>query len=124
MAYDETLARRIRAALPAGAVEEKTMFGGLCFLLGGNMCLGIVKDELMVRVGAQGHEEALAQPHVRPMDFTGKPMQGMVYVAPEGFRSEAAFKGWIERGVGFARSLPPKPPKRPKAPRAGGKAKR
>ncbi len=68
-------------------VREKKMFGGLAFLLRGNMCCGVVGDELMVRVGAESYEEALAHPYAREMDFTGTPMKGFVYVACEGFEA-------------------------------------
>ena len=89
MAYDEGLAQRIREALTErDDVTEKKMFGGLAFLLGGNMCCGVVGDELMVRVGAAAYSEALTQPYARQMDFTGRPMRGMVYVDCEGFESD------------------------------------
>ena len=84
------------------------MFGGIAFLLGGNMCVGVVGEELMVRVGPTAYDEALAKPHARAMDFTGKPLRGMVYIAEAGIRSDRGLSGWIERGVVFAGSLPPK----------------
>ncbi len=109
MAYDETLAQRIRELMAdKHSVVEKRMFGGIAFMLRGNMCCGIVSDDLMVRVGPERHEEALAQPHARPMDFTGRPMKGMVYVGLEGLRSDADLNAWLRRGVEFAESLPPK----------------
>lgn len=109
MAYDEELAERIRRALAdKHSVVEKRMFGGIAFMLRGNMCCGIVRDDLMVRVGPERHEEALAQPHARPMDFTGRPMRGMVYVTPEGCRTDEALKRWVEQGLNFAATLPPK----------------
>ena len=83
MAYDEYLAERIRKALKRRkGITEKKMFGGICLLLDGNMVGGVVNDDLMVRVGPDGYEDALKQPHARPMDFTGKPLKGMVYVGP------------------------------------------
>jgi len=83
VAYDEDLADRVRAVLPHGeAVTERQMFGGLAFMLGGHMFCGVVKDALMVRFGPEGAGRALGQPHVRPMDFTGRPMKGMVFVDP------------------------------------------
>ena len=106
MAYDEALAERIRTALSGREIDEKKMFGGLAFLLGGKMFVGIVKDELMVRVGPERFEEALAMPHVRPMDFTGRPLTGMVYVAPEGLRTRAALAGWVSLGVAFVTGAP------------------
>jgi TfoX/Sxy family transcriptional regulator of competence genes len=107
MAFDETLAERVREALGARrGLSEKRMFGGVAFLLGGRMFCGIVKDELMVRVGPERDAEALRQPHVRPMDFTGRPMRGYVYVAREGLRTARALAGWVEWGAGFAATLP------------------
>jgi TfoX/Sxy family transcriptional regulator of competence genes len=83
VAYDDDLANRIRAVLPHGAaVTERQMFGGLAFMLGGHMACGVVKDALMVRLGPEGADRALKQPHVRPLDFTGRPMRGMVFVEP------------------------------------------
>ena len=109
MAYDEGLAQRVREALDERTdVTEKKMFGGLAFLLGGNMCAGIVGEELMVRVGPDAYEEALAAPHARQMDFTGRSMKGMIYVGCEGLESDADLQGWVARGVRFAGSLPPK----------------
>ena len=109
MAYDEILAERIRTILHRRkAVTERRMFGGLCFMVGGNMACGIVKDELMVRVGADGFDHALAQPHARPMDFSGRPAKGMVYVGKKGIATDEGLKAWVDRGVGFARSLPAK----------------
>lgn len=86
MSYDENLAARIRCVLSerTDVVEKKKMFGGLCFMVGGAMCCGLTKTDFMVRVGADQYDDALAQPHARPMDFTGRPLAGMVYVAPEG----------------------------------------
>ena len=85
MAYDEDLADRVRAALPDGEeVTERRMFGGLAFMLGGHMFCGVVKDTLMLRLGPEGAARALGQPHVRPMDFTGRPMKGMVFVVSHG----------------------------------------
>ncbi len=109
MAFDEQLAGRIRDVLGARpGLTEKKMFGGIAFMLNGNMCCGIVKNDLMVRVGPQGHDQALAQPYALPMDFTHRPMKGMVYVSPEGLRTEAALGRWVQRGLDFAASLPPK----------------
>ena len=111
MAYDETLAQRIRELLAdKHSVVEKKLFGGIAFMLRGNMACGIVKDELMVRVGPERYDDALARPHARPMDFTGRPMKGMVYVGPEGLRSDADLAGWVRRGVEFAATLPAKKP--------------
>ena len=106
MAYDEKLADRIRRAIgPRGDVIEKKMFGGVAFLLGGKMFCGIVKDDLMVRVGPERYEAALAEPHVRPMDFTGRPMNGYVFVGPAGSRTEKAIKKWVVEGAAFVGTL-------------------
>jgi TfoX/Sxy family transcriptional regulator of competence genes len=106
MAYDEGLAERIRAVLDGDPrVVEKKMFGGVAFLLDGKMFVGIVKDELMVRVGPAGHEEALKDPQARTMDFTGRPMAGYVFVSPEGTSEEAALGRWIGLGRAFAATL-------------------
>jgi TfoX/Sxy family transcriptional regulator of competence genes len=109
MAYDESLADRVRAAL-AGTpgLREKRMFGGLCFLVRGNMACGIVRDTLMVRVGPDGYAAALAEPHAREMDFTGRPLRGMVYVDAAGVRTDADLAAWVGRGTAFAGALPPK----------------
>jgi TfoX/Sxy family transcriptional regulator of competence genes len=109
MAYDEDLAMRVREQLAdQDAITEKEMFGGLAFLLAGNMSVGIRGSELMVRVGPEGAEDALGQPHARPFDMTGRPMKGWILVAEEGIASERGLAAWVARGVGFARSLPPK----------------
>jgi TfoX/Sxy family transcriptional regulator of competence genes len=109
MAYDEELADRIRDALgDRDEVEERKMFGGLAFMVAGHMAVGVVGAELMVRLGEERATAALDEEHVRPMDFTGRPMHTMVYVAPEGIADRAALDGWVHRGVSFAESLPPK----------------
>jgi TfoX/Sxy family transcriptional regulator of competence genes len=106
MAYDEALASRIRESLrDRRDVTERKMFGGLAFLVSGHMCCGIVGRDLMVRVGREDYESALSEKHARPMDFTGRPMRGMVYVAPAGLRTRRALEAWIDRGVRFTRSL-------------------
>jgi len=109
MAYDEGLAERIREALrDTHGVGEKRMFGGLCFLLGGNMMVGIVKDSLMARVGETAQAEALSKRGARPMDFTGKPMKGYVFVDPEGIAEDRDFESWIAMARRFVEVLPPK----------------
>jgi TfoX/Sxy family transcriptional regulator of competence genes len=108
MAYDENLADRVRAVLPAGeAVTERQMFGGLAFMLGGHMACGVVKDTLMLRLGPEGADQALDQPHVRPMDFTGRPMKGMVFIDPDGLHGDA-LRRWVDAATGYVGSLPPK----------------
>ena len=109
MAYNERLADSVRAVLiTEPGVSEKRMFGGLTFLVDRHTCCGIVGDELMVRVGPRHYAAALARRHAREMDFTGRPLKGYVYVAREGLRTRQAVRSWVERGVTFARSLPPK----------------
>ena len=102
MAYNEELALRIRQSLgeQTGIVERK-MFGGLCFMAHGNMLGGVMGDEIIVRVGAERYEDSLHLPHVRPMDFTGRPMRGFVIVASEGIESEEGLDEWVVRGVNF-----------------------
>ena len=109
MAYDEGLAQRIREVFDErDGASEKKMFGGLCFLLNRNMCCGVVGRELMVRVGPDAYEDALAQRHARKMDFTGRPMRGMVFVSEQGVEGDSDLASWIDRGARFAGSLPPK----------------
>ena len=109
MAYDEQLAERVREQLvPQPGPAEKAMFGGVAFLLDGNMAVGLSGDELMVRVGPERSDEALARPHTRPFDMTERPMKGWVLVAPDALAGEQALADWASEGVAFARSLPPK----------------
>lgn len=108
MAYDEQLAERVREELQADAsFSERKMFGGLCFMLHGNMCAGVVGERLMLRLGEQASQEAMEHPHVSPMDFTGRPLRNMVYVDRDGLRG-AELARWVDRAASFARSLPPK----------------
>src|SRR5262245_47979320 len=107
MPYDKGLAERIRGVLDGQAgVSEKAMFGGLAFLVRGHMSVGIVRDQLMVRVGSEAHDRALRTPHARGMDFTGRPMKGFVFVAPPGFESDADLEQWIGLAVRFVSTLP------------------
>src|SRR3970040_964584 len=109
MAYNEELADRVRRIISAPPVlTEKKRFGGLSFMLRGNMACGVLREDLIVRLAPQDQERALAQPHARPMDFTGRPMKGFVYVGPEASRSDEDLREWVSRGVRFALSLPPK----------------
>ena len=109
MAYDEGLAERVRELLAdRPGITERRMFGGLAFMSREYMFVGISGDALMARVGPDGHDEALSRPHVRMMDFTGRPMKGYVFVDPAGFESDEDLAGWVERCEGFVRSLPPK----------------
>jgi TfoX/Sxy family transcriptional regulator of competence genes len=116
MAYDEGLAQRIRELLEDDPrVAEKKMFGGVAFLVDGHMACGIIRDELMVRVGPEAHAEAIAQPYARPMDFTKRPMRGFVQVTSAGFEADADLASWVARGVDFAGSRRSAPAPRPKA---------
>jgi hypothetical protein len=115
MAYDKKLAERVRRVL-AGRCEfaEKRMFGGLAFMVNGHMCCGVVGEDLMVRVGADKFEEALARPHARLMDFTGRPSRSMVYVGPGGTKTGRILEPWANRALAFVQSLSPGAPKRRK----------
>lgn len=109
MAYDEGSAQRIRETLASYAdVSERKMFGGLAFMLNGHMTLGLNNEDLMVRVGPDKHEEALNQAHARKMDFTGRPMKGYVFVAPEGYAEDADLLAWVNGASEFTLSLAPK----------------
>lgn len=109
VAYDEGLAERIRSAtIDEDGLRERKMFGGLAFLHDGNMAFGIVGDELMVRVGPGAWADALTLPYAREMDFTGRSMTGMVYVGVDGFAEDHDLRAWLDRGLAYAGSLPPK----------------
>jgi TfoX/Sxy family transcriptional regulator of competence genes len=109
MAFNEKLAERIRVALADESnVTEKKMFGGLAFLLRGNMVCGVTKDDLMLRVGANQHELALSLPHAREMDFTGKPMKGYVFVAAEGCKTAKLLGKCLGLAQAYAHTLPDK----------------
>lgn len=110
MAYDEDFAHRIRAELAdVDGISEKAMFGGLGFLLRGNMAVGIMSTgDLMVRVGADGADDALARPHTRPFEMRGRSMTGWVIVAADAARTKRQLAPWVRRGAAFAASLPPK----------------
>jgi len=109
MAYDEKLAQRVRAEFENySTLEEKKMFGGLCFMLDGHMCCGIVGDTLMARVGPEQYQQCLSKPHVREMDFTGKPMQGMIYVDSTGLTRKPQLSQWLRLCSEFVQTLPAK----------------
>jgi TfoX/Sxy family transcriptional regulator of competence genes len=126
MPFDAQLAKRIRKVFRGDdTCTEIRMFGGLAFLVNSHMCCGIVKDDLMLRLGKDLAVAALKQPHVRAMDFTRRPMVGMVFVAPPGFARDADLKRWIGEARNFVANLPPKQAVaafRPKAPCAPGKS--
>jgi TfoX/Sxy family transcriptional regulator of competence genes len=106
MAYNESLAMRVRLALRAArGVSERKMFGGLTFLIGGRMCCGIVGSDLMVRVAKDKYAAALRRRHVRPMDFTGRPLAGFVYVSAQGLRTTSALEAWVAKGANVARAV-------------------
>lgn len=109
MAYDEGLAERIRDFIRHRPnLAERKMFGGLAFMLNGHMFVGILGDTLMARIGPAQYPDALRQAHTREMDFTGKPMKGFVFVAPEGFEADSDLERWIDLCVKFVEILPPK----------------
>jgi hypothetical protein len=109
MAFDEQLAARARRALGkrSGLIEKK-MFGGIAFLLSGNMCCGVHKNSLIARISPDETESALTEPYARLFDITGRPMKGWIMVDAKGLTSDAVLKAWVDRSVQFARSLPKK----------------
>ena len=110
MAYDEGVAQRLRETYESLAVPfvEKKMFGGVAFMVRGHVSCGVIGDTLLVRVGPERYADALKRPHAREMDFTGKPLNGFVYVAPEGFDDDAALLAWVEESLEFVAALPAK----------------
>lgn len=106
MAYDEQLAERVRILLKGKKeVSEKKMFGGLSFLVDGKMFCGVLKDDLVVRVDPTDSEKLVKQPHVRYMDFTGKPMKGFLYISADGYNTDSKLSGWIDRSLRFVSAL-------------------
>jgi len=109
MGFDENLAARIRKALGRKkGVEEKKMFGGIGFLLHGNMLVGVWKDSLIVRLGPEEGDVALLEPHVKPFDITGRAMKGWLLVGPEGVEDDEQLSAWIQRTLKFVGALPAK----------------
>jgi len=109
MAFDENLAARIRdASVRKKGIEQKKMFGGVGFLLNGNMLVGVWKNSLIVRLGPDNYDDALLEPHVREFDITGNPMKGWVLGEPEGVEDDEQLKDWIERALNFVKALPAK----------------
>jgi TfoX/Sxy family transcriptional regulator of competence genes len=113
MAYDEKVADRLRAALtrtlgPTDDIEERKMFGGIAELVNGHMCVGVLGSDLVVRVRVADADSVLRRPHVRPMDFTGRPMKGWIYVSPAGFAADAELDDWVRAGLAFVREAGPK----------------
>ena len=112
MAYDEALADRIRPLLGARSdVTERKMFGGIGWMIGGNMAVGVMGDELLVRLDHEDADRALTEPGTRVFDFTGRPARGMVVVSGERVAEDAELATWIDAGADHAASLPPKKPK-------------
>ena len=109
MAYDEGLAQRVREILENRlGYEEKKMFGGIGYLFFGNMACGVIREDLIIRVGAEKYTESLLKPDVELFDMTGRAMTGWVLVKKPGYHKGSSFKDWIEQGVTYSLSLPPK----------------
>lgn len=109
MAYCEELANRVREVLTGSpGLSERKMFGGMAFMLNGNMVCGVAKDDLVLRLGAAGARAALEEPHARELDFTGRPMGSFVMIGPPGYAGEQDLRRWVLRALEFASALPPK----------------
>jgi TfoX N-terminal domain len=109
MAFDEGLAQRIREQLAGtSGLAERKMFGGLSFLVDGNLCAGVIGDELIARVGPDATEAALGRPGSHLFDFTGRPMKGWIAVDPGGLEADDALAAWLDDALRFVRTLPPK----------------
>jgi TfoX/Sxy family transcriptional regulator of competence genes len=107
MAFDPGLAERVRELVSGSqAISERKMFGGLAFMVDGRMFVGILGSSLMARVGSERHQDALALPHVRPMDFTGRPMKGYVYVDAPGLAEDRDLQAWVQWCLAHAQALP------------------
>jgi TfoX/Sxy family transcriptional regulator of competence genes len=120
VAFDELLGDRVRTALSSrDDVAEKRMFGGLVFMVAGNMCVGVSGDDLMVRVGPDAEADALTQPHAQPMEFTGRPMKGYVHVSSAGVETDELLSDWVMRGVVFATAIPARAGKQSRQPKIG-----
>lgn len=109
MAYDVELAERVRALIGARErVTERKMFGGIAWMLQGNMACGVLGDEIIVRLSPAESDRELARPDTRPFDMTGRPMRGFVVVGGQSIAEDAGLGGWIDAGAEYASSLPPK----------------
>ena len=107
MTCDEPLAQRVRTLLASRrGLTEKNMFGGIAFLLDGKMCCGVLHNDLVVRLSVADYADALKKPHVRPMDFTGRPMKGYVYVNAAGLRNTRSLQAWLDSSAAFVNTLP------------------
>lgn len=103
MAYDKSVSLRLKTALLGEDVSERKMFGGLAYMMNGNMCCGVVNDQVVLRLGKEGVAKALEDPNIREMEFTGRPMPTMVYM--DGFVSDSEFEDWVAEAVAFTRGL-------------------
>jgi len=109
MAFSEALAQRVRTVLyPLSAAQEKKMFGGLALMVSGNMTVGVIRDDLIVRVGLQNYQAALDKPGTDLFSHTSKPMAGWIMVAPDGYQTDEDLKYWIELALEFVKTLPAK----------------
>lgn len=109
MAYDEELAARVKEILQEVVdPSERKMFGGIAFMVNGHMCCGVIKEDLVLRLDPVSASKALEGPNIRPMDFTGRPMKGFVFVSAEGTATEARLRRHIKSALAFVESLPPK----------------
>lgn len=109
MAFSESLAARVRHALArTRGIVEKRMFGGLVFLLDGNLLVGVWHDSLIARLGREAADAALQQPHVGVFDVTGRPMRNWVLIDPDGLDGDCQFNDWLDRAMAFVQTLPPK----------------
>ncbi len=109
MTFSERTALQIRHAIgDTPGFSERPMYSGIAFMVRGNLCCGVLEDNLVVRVGPDTYDDVLREPHARPMDFTGRPLPGFVFVDRAGFSSAESLQQWVERGLSFARTLPPK----------------
>jgi hypothetical protein len=109
VAYDQDLADRVRQFVSLREdVSERQMFGGIAWMIAGNMACGVIGDELIVRVAREEYDQALSEPDTRQFDFTGRPMRGFVCVTAEGTASDEELAGWVDAGAGYAASLTPK----------------
>ena len=128
MAFDEGLAERVRLVLAdAPDLYERLMFGGIAFMVGGHMACGVIGDELIARLGPVGGARALASAHVRPMDFTGRPMRGWLFIEPAGVETASGLRMWVGRALAHTDTKPEgtagraRPPRRTTRPTAGAR---
>jgi TfoX-like protein len=107
--FSERTVKQVRRAIASTpGLSERPLFSGVAFMVQGNMCCGVIEDNLVVRVGPDTYDAVLREPHTRPMDFTGRPLPGFVYVDRAGFASRTSLRQWIDRGVSFVQTLPPR----------------